>query len=193
MMNEDCMTDRHAGLSRAFDLSAWAYFLDFILVPVAAIALLFAAKVYFATAALQLVIAAVAGALVWTLAEYWIHRLVFHGNTPFEPMHDMHHRMPKDMIGLASWATFAGFAVIWAIAALAGVGFGAAFTAGFMLGYLFYCAIHVRFHHGDAASFGRYAAFMHAHHVGHHRGGKGNFGVTSPVWDLVFGSFRPSK
>src|SRR3954466_1180049 len=131
--------DRHAGLSPAFDLPPWSYFLDFILVPFAA-----AGLIYLNWSALSFAI----GVLGWTLAEYWIHRLVFHGSTRFEPMHQMHHALPKDLIGVASWGTFAGFAAIWLM-------FGASFTAGFMLGYLGYCVIHVRMHHGDRARFGR--------------------------------------
>ena len=174
--------DRHQGLPRAFDLSRLSYFLDFALVPLAAAWLLVTSPEPLArTLAL-----AIAGVLVWTLAEYWIHRLVFHGRTPFEPMHQMHHRLPKDLIGVASWGTFAGFAFIWLVC-------GAAFTAGFMLGYLVYCAIHVRMHHGDPVRFGSYVAFMHRHHAGHHRGGRGNFGVSVPVWDFVFGSYRKAS
>lgn len=41
----------------------------------------------------------------------------------------MHHRLPKDMIGLASWATFLAFAGIWLLAdVFAGLAIGAAFT-----------------------------------------------------------------
>lgn len=181
---------RHAGLSRAFDLSSWAYFMDFALVPPAVIALLFWSH-HIGSGWLALGVAALSGGGAWTLAEYWIHRLVFHGTTPFEPMHDMHHRLPKDMIGLASWSTFVGFAGVWLIAeTFAGAAIGSAFAAGFMLGYLFYCGIHVRMHHGDRGRFGWYVGMMFEHHSGHHRGGKGNFGVSSPVWDLAFGSWR---
>ncbi len=185
---------RHEGLSPAFDLAPWSYFLDLVLVPIAAIALLWLAWRGVAGVA-ALVPAIAAGAVAWSLAEYWIHRLLFHGDTSFEPMHQMHHALPKDMIGLASWATFIGFAGIWLIAeTFAGGALGSAFTAGFMLGYLFYCAIHIRFHHhGADARLSAYVAFMNAHHVAHHRGGKGNFGVSSPVWDFVFGTYRPSR
>lgn len=170
--------DRHEGLSPAFDLSRFSYFLDFALVPIAVSALVSLMPWEVASALLF-----VAGFVVWTLAEYWIHRLLFHGHTPFEPMHQMHHRLPKDMIGISSWGTFAGFAVVWLLA-------GGAFTAGFMLGYLAYCAIHVRMHHGSRERFGRYVRFMFECHAGHHRGGKGNFGVSVPVWDFVFGTYR---
>lgn len=54
--------------------------------------------------------------------------------------------------------------------------------------------IHVRFHHHDAdARLSRYVAFMNRHHAGHHRGGRGNFGVSSPIWDFVFGTYRHSR
>jgi dihydroceramide fatty acyl 2-hydroxylase len=168
---------RQAGLWRAFDLSAWGYFLDFALVPLAVIALV---ATDFSAGSLA------TGVMVWSLAEYWIHRLVFHGRTPFEPMHQMHHALPRDMIGVASWGTFAGFAIVWWL-------FGSSFCAGFMLGYLAYCVIHVRMHHGDPAKFSRYVAFMHRHHSGHHRGGKGNFGVTSAAWDFVFSTYQPQR
>jgi sterol desaturase/sphingolipid hydroxylase (fatty acid hydroxylase superfamily) len=110
-------------------------------------------------------------------------------------MHELHHRLPKDWIGAASWTTFAGFALVWSIAVY-GLDDGAlasAFLGGFMLGYLAYCAIHVRMHHGRVDRFSRYLAFMHRHHVGHHRGGRGNFGVSSPVWDVVFNSYQKGK
>lgn len=166
--------DRHAGLPRAFDLSAWSYFLDFALAPLAISGLLYldAAPTMF-----------MLGILAWTLAEYWIHRLVFHGPTRFEPMHQAHHALPKDMIGIASWGTFVGFGAVWIL-------FEASFTAGFVFGYLAYCTIHVRMHHGNRSRFSRYVNFMFEHHSGHHRGGQGNFGVSSPVWDFVFRTYR---
>jgi dihydroceramide fatty acyl 2-hydroxylase len=176
---------RREGLSPAFDLSRVAYFLDFVLVPVAAFALIGAA---WRLSVLMLAASIFAGVFEWLLIEYWMHRLVFHGRTVFEPMHQMHHALPKDMIGVASWGTFAGFALIWIVAELlSGAGIASAFTAGVMLGYLFYCAIHVRFHHhGRDAKLSRYVAFMNAHHTVHHRGARGNFGVSTHLMDLLF-------
>ncbi len=181
---------RHEQLPRAFDLNAWSYGMDFVLVPVAVAALLWhAARGH---GAATILVALMIGAGVWSLAEYWIHRLVFHGPTPLRPMHDMHHRLPKDWIGAASWTTFAGFGLVWLIASLctADGGLASAFLGGFMGGYLIYCGLHVRMHHGRVDRFGRYVTFMYQHHVGHHRGGRGNFGVSSPIWDVVFNTYR---
>ena len=134
----------------------------------------------------------VAGLVAWSFAEYWIHRAVFHGQLGFEAMHEMHHALPKDLIGVASWGTFAGFAVVWLLlAGLFGSAISSAMTAGFALGYLVYCTVHVAIHHRAAQGLGRYGAMMLALHQGHHRGGRGNFGVSSPLWDIVFGTFRP--
>lgn len=171
------MNAKHQGLLPAFDLSRASYFLDFVLVPVAVAALMVIEPIN-----IWLI---VLGIVAWSVAEYWIHRAIFHGHTLFEPMHQMHHALPKDMIGVASWGTFAGFGAIWVL-------FGASFCAGFMLGYLFYCAIHVRMHHGNRNRFGRYIRLMFEHHARHHRGGQGNYGVSSPVWDLVFRTYRRS-
>jgi dihydroceramide fatty acyl 2-hydroxylase len=168
--------------------------LDFALVPVA-IAALVALACWHQLGADAIAISIGAGILAWSLAEYWIHRMVFHGPTSFEPMHQMHHTLPKDVIGLASWATFTAFAgVLLIVATFAGGAIACAFTAGLMGGYLFYCGIHVHFHHHEhGARLSRYVAFMNAHHIAHHRGGKGNFGVSSPIWDFVFGTYRPSR
>lgn len=162
-------------LWRSFELSAGSYFLDFALVPLATCALLILDPV----SPLSLLY----GLAAWTFAEYWIHRTIFHGSAIFEPMHQMHHAIPKDLIGVASWGTFSGFAVVWLLA-------GSSFCAGFMAGYLAYCAIHIRMHHGNVRRFSRYVSFMSNHHRGHHRGGLGNFGVSSPVWDFVFQTYR---
>lgn len=173
------------GLWKAFDLSAWAYFLDFALVPIALVFLV--PNAIDSDGVLAALLWIGIGLLIWTLVEYWIYRLLFHGRTLFEPMHQEHHRLPKAMIGVASWGTFSAFAAIWLVC-------GSAFTAGLMAGYLAYCAIHVRMHHhARDARLSRYIALMHAHHVGHHRGGHGNFGVSSPLWDFVFATYRPTS
>ncbi|XUM25103.1 sterol desaturase family protein (plasmid) [Bradyrhizobium oligotrophicum S58] len=171
-------------LPRAFDLSAGGYFLDFLLVPLAIAALIWAFGCRLEALA--------AGVLAWTFAEYWIHRLIFHGPTRFAPMHEMHHRLPKDWIGAASWLTLPAFAVVFGLLALAMTRSAAASaTAGLMAGYLAYCAVHIRIHHGRRARFWPPMAFLHRLHAGHHRGGRANYGVSSPLWDIVFRSFKP--
>ncbi|EJN15679.1 sterol desaturase [Bradyrhizobium sp. YR681] len=185
------MPNPHAGLPRAFDLSRLGYFADFVLVPPAAL-LLLAGALWRGLPWPVLLAALAAGMFAWTLAEYWIHRSVFHGANRFAAMHDLHHALPKDMIGVASWGSLASFALICCgLAVVVGWDLASVLTAGLMLGYLFYCVIHVCMHHNGARGFGRYGALMLRLHRGHHRGGRGNYGVSSPLWDIVFRTYHP--
>lgn len=184
---------RHARLPRIFDLSKFGYFMDFALVPIASGALAWF-SMWRGLDAPWFAAGIGLGMVAWSLAEYWIHRAIFHGKVGLDEMHEMHHALPKDMIGVASWGTFTGFAGVWLVAqTFAGSALGSAITAGFLAGYLFYCTIHVAMHHGGARGFGLYGALMLRLHQAHHRGGKGNFGVSSPIWDFVFGTYRPTR
>src|SRR3954467_5903237 len=93
-----------------------------------------------------------AGYLVWTLTEYWLHRIVFH----FEPrnglgarlhwmLHGVHHDHPNDPLRLvmppsASIPLGAVFVVLFQV--LLPTGPAPAFGAGFLAGYLAYDMIH---------------------------------------------------
>ena len=98
------------------------------------------------------------GYAFWTLAEYWIHRVVFH----FEPergigarihwiIHGVHHDHPNDPMRLvmppsASIPLATLFVVIWQL--VFGYGGGWAVSAGFLTGYLSYDMTHYFVHHG---------------------------------------------
>lgn len=176
-----------AALPRAFDLSRASYYLDFVLVPSVSTALI---TVQLARGAGWVLAALViGGAVLWSLAEYLIHRFAFHG--ALRSLHDVHHAHPRDLVGIASWGTFAAFALAWlSIYGISETSSANGVTAGILLGYLFYIVIHDRMHHGDRSRFGRYVAFMFRLHAGHHRGGEWNFGVSSPAWDIVFRTYR---
>ena len=58
---------------------------------------------------------------------------------------------------------------------------------GWALGYTAYDQFHWRAHHRDGAS--RYETWLRARHTAHHYGQpRKNYGVTSDVWDRVFGT-----
>jgi sterol desaturase/sphingolipid hydroxylase (fatty acid hydroxylase superfamily) len=130
------------------------------------------------------------GVLVWSLAEYVIHRYVFHNAWLLRGVHDVHHTCPRDFVGAASWTSFAIFVGLWLILFLTLGTFAQATVAGMLGGYFFYIVAHHRYHHGDRRHFGRYFQLMWQLHASHHRGGETNFGVSSPLWDLAFGTYR---
>ena len=140
---------------------------------------------------------AMGGYAVWTLTEYWLHRVVFH----FEPeegigarlhwmIHGVHHDHPNDPMRLvmppsASLPLAALFAAMfWLV--LGGQWF-MPFLAGFLAGYLAYDMIHYHVHHHRPRTrVGRRLRELHMRH--HFQDDERGFGVSAPYWDHVFGT-----
>jgi dihydroceramide fatty acyl 2-hydroxylase len=136
-----------------------------------------------------------AGYLVWTLTEYWLHRVVFH----FEPekgigarlhwiMHGVHHDHPNDPMRLVmppSVSVPLGLLFFGAFWALLGADAAPALGAGFFAGYLFYDMTHYYVHHyRPKGRVGRKLRELHMrHHFQDHTRG---YGVSAPWWDVVF-------
>jgi dihydroceramide fatty acyl 2-hydroxylase len=138
-----------------------------------------------------------AGWLFWTLAEYWIHRLVFH----FEPeegmgarfhwiIHGVHHDHPNDPLRLVMppsvsvplAVAFYGLFVLALGTPMANV-----FMSGFLLGYLVYDMTHYHVHHHRPRSrAGRLLRELHMRH--HFQDDTRGFGISAPFWDYVFGT-----
>jgi sterol desaturase/sphingolipid hydroxylase (fatty acid hydroxylase superfamily) len=141
-----------------------------------------------------------AGLLIWTLLEYGLHRFVFHVQVPIRnprlrdlvnASHMSHHASPRDPekvlvhpgYGLVISAVI--YAVIFAIcrSALS----TAAMMAGIWAGFLYYEAVHYRVHFSLSPS-GLIARQRRSHFYHHFTNNKRCFGVTSPLWDYVFGT-----
>lgn len=148
------------------------------------------------TATLLLGVSAAGGALTWTFLEYVIHRWLghdgrFRGN-PFGVEHVRHHAegnyfapTPKKL----AVAALVGLA-LGIPAALLGGAVGVAWIAGLLAAYGIYEAFHRLEHvHPGLTRYGRWARAHHFHH--HFVDPRVNHGVTSPLWDLVFGTYRP--
>jgi dihydroceramide fatty acyl 2-hydroxylase len=136
-----------------------------------------------------------AGYLMWTLAEYWIHRVVFH----FEPedgwgakvhflIHGVHHEHPNDplrlvMPPLASLPLAIAFALLyrWVF----GADMWMPVTAGFIAGYVIYDELHYLLHHYVPTNpIGRRLRELHMRH--HFQDDTRGFGISAPYWDKVF-------
>lgn len=141
-------------------------------------------------------IAALAGALTWSLVEYGVHRFLGHlprlRPNPFATEHVRHH--VEGNYFAPSWkkATLALAVTVSLLAPAvrcAGLLAGAACVAGFVGFYGLYEVLHRREH--TRAGRGPYARWARRHHFTHHFiDARCNHGVTSPLWDLVFGTYR---
>ena len=146
-------------------------------------------------AALELALLALAGLALWTLSEYWLHRKIFHWD-PDHPIghrlhfiiHGVHHDHPNDRLRLVMppGASIPLAALFFGLFWLAfGLPTALPLFAGFLIGYLLYDYTHYYLHHFvPRSALGKRLREQHMrHHFQDHRYG---FGVSSPIWDIVF-------
>mgnify|MGYP003779017259 CR=1 FL=1 len=139
-------------------------------------------------------VAALLGAATWTATEYGLHRFAMHevrGKGLASVEHLKHHAdvtyfSPASKKLLSAAGTTA---VAWpAASAVAGRRWATAFTTGMIATYFGYEVAHRRIHtHPPRSAYGRWARRSHLHH--HFGAPMRNHGVTSPVWDKVFGTY----
>ncbi|WP_242451724.1 sterol desaturase family protein [Rhodanobacter sp. T12-5] len=128
------------------------------------------------------------GLLAFSFIEYFFHRWMFHTRVPlFEQGHRTHHEQP---LGYDSLPFFLPAVVLLALAGLFAlvmpVGFALMLAASITLGYIIYGLSHFIIHHVRFKQplLRRWAG---AHHV-HHYHPDSNFGLTTPLWDVLLGT-----
>jgi dihydroceramide fatty acyl 2-hydroxylase len=138
------------------------------------------------------------GYVLWTLFEYWLHRLVFH----FEPekgigarlhwmIHGVHHDHPNDPLRLVMPPAASiplAIIVVGVIFLIFGSTHAAAVAAGFLLGYIVYDEVHYALHHHNPTTrLGKRLRELHMRH--HFQDDEKGFGISAPYWDMVFRTF----
>jgi sterol desaturase/sphingolipid hydroxylase (fatty acid hydroxylase superfamily) len=140
------------------------------------------------------VAAALVGAASWTAAEYGLHRFAMHemrGRGLPSVEHLRHHAdvtyfsPTSKKIASATATTAVTFPVVLVVA---GRRWATAFTVGLITMYFGYEVAHRRTHtHPPRNRYGRWARRNHMHH--HFGAPMRNFGVTTPVWDRLWGTY----
>jgi sterol desaturase/sphingolipid hydroxylase (fatty acid hydroxylase superfamily) len=142
----------------------------------------------------------VLGLFLWTFAEYMGHRFVFHhkasselGQRIFFLFHGVHHAQPQCKTRLVmppavsiptAFMSYGLFYLIWGRLLGAPQWIAPSF-AGFIAGYLAYDMIHYGTHHFPMRQ--PYLRYLKRHHMKHHfTTPDARFGVSSPLWDIVF-------
>ena len=142
------------------------------------------------------------GIFIWTITEYLLHRFVFHlelksklGSRIHFIFHGVHHDYPSDSkrlvmppsisIPLAAMFYFLFRFLIGDVSVIP-------FFAGFLTGYLFYDMTHYAIHHFNMHS--KFWLALKNHHIKHHfQNSNKGYGVSSSLWDIIFGSTFPPK
>ena len=135
------------------------------------------------------------GIVVWTLAEYVLHRFVFHyqpssawGQRIHFLAHGIHYDYPTDATRLVMPPSVSlPLAVLFyfLFSLILPREFVPVFFAAFLLGYVCYDTLHYAIHHAPLNS--RLGHWLRQHHLRHHYvDDQHGFGVSSPLWDYVF-------
>jgi sterol desaturase/sphingolipid hydroxylase (fatty acid hydroxylase superfamily) len=137
------------------------------------------------------------GVASWSLTEYLLHRFIFHyqpssrwGQRLHFLAHGVHHDYPNDSTRLVmppSVSIPLAFLFYGLYSLLVGADALPVFYAGFLFGYVCYDTIHYATHHAPMK--GKLGHWLKHYHLRHHYldNGRG-FGVSTPLWDHVFGT-----
>jgi sterol desaturase/sphingolipid hydroxylase (fatty acid hydroxylase superfamily) len=143
-----------------------------------------------------------AGLFIWTFAEYTLHRFVFHfkPRAPWqEPLvylfHGIHHVQPQcktrlvmpPVVSIPLAALFYGLFYLITAGLLGVPQWTAPLFSGFITGYLAYDMTHYATHHLPMRS-GVLKALKRNHMLHHYKTPEQRFGVSSMIWDHVFGT-----
>jgi sterol desaturase/sphingolipid hydroxylase (fatty acid hydroxylase superfamily) len=138
----------------------------------------------------------------WFFAEYLLHRFLLHMRAPkpaflahlHRRIHWIHHQRPneREFLFIPLWGTLPLFAVAMALGWWVG-GLVTVFSAG--LGFAAVLGIYETTHLAAHVTYhprSRLGALMKRYHLLHHYKNEGYwFGVTHPVMDMVFGTWKP--
>lgn len=138
----------------------------------------------------------VVGALWWSLLEYLLHRFAFHREGRFfGSRHLKHHAQVKErLLAIAPPASAVFGAAVHALVffTLFDRTTAALLLGGFIVGYVAYEYTHYAVHyHVQRTRLGKWLRRYHMLH--HHQTPEARFGVTTPIWDMVFGTYAPIK
>lgn len=145
---------------------------------------------------IQIALLFIGGMLFWSLFEYLMHRFVFHMVAESERarkfiyvLHGNHHEFPRDKerlfmppvpsLIISSIIFFAMYTLMRTNAFV--------FFPGFMLGYLIYGTMHYAIHAWNPP-FKWMKPLWRNHHLHHYKNEEQGFGVSSTLWDHVFGT-----
>ncbi len=145
------------------------------------------------------------GLFLWTFAEYMLHRFVFHYKArpgwqerAFYLFHGIHHHQPQcktrlvmpPVLSIPLAILFYGLFYLVVGKLLSAPHWVDGLVAGFMLGYLIYDLTHYATHHFPMKR-GVFKYLRRYHMLHHYKTPEQRFGVSSPLWDAVFGTKPP--
>jgi len=182
-------------LTKAHPLVIWGMYLPLLIgLPMyAALTLQFTA--------LRIALLFMSGMFVWTFFEYLMHRFAFHyiAESPRAQkfiyiMHGNHHHYPRDKerLFMPPLPSLILAVVIFSLQYLLLGNNAFVFFPGFVLGYLLYGSMHYAIHAWNPP-FKWMKPLWRNHHLHHYKNEERGFGVSTTLWDQVFGTMFDLK
>lgn len=141
------------------------------------------------------------GFITFTWIEYITHRYVFHMGTFTRlrekvqyTVHGVHHEFPKDKSRLAMppLLSITISTVLLLLFRLMMGDFVFSFLPGMLVGYAFYLSVHYMVHvYAPPKNIFKWLWINHSVH--HYKHGEYIFGVSSPLWDYIYGTMKEKK
>ena len=138
----------------------------------------------------------IGGIFFWTFFEYLAHSFAFHwiAESPKAQkityiMHGNHHHYPRDRdrLFMPPVPSIILAVLIFSVQYFSMGAYVFSFFPGFMLGYLLYASMHYAIHAWNPP-FKWMKPLWRNHHLHHYKNEERGFGVSSTLWDLVFGT-----
>jgi sterol desaturase/sphingolipid hydroxylase (fatty acid hydroxylase superfamily) len=137
----------------------------------------------------------IAGFMSSGLLEYALHRWVLHGPPSMAKRgHAQHHAEPRALVSTPLFVIMTGALAIWGLLGLVlPAGVAALLVFGLYAGYNYFALVHHWQHHRgkDLACAAYLRRLERLHHLHHHRQVV-NFGISTTIWDRLFGTFQPT-
>jgi sterol desaturase/sphingolipid hydroxylase (fatty acid hydroxylase superfamily) len=136
------------------------------------------------------------GIVSFTWVEYLVHRYIFHmvGYTKAREklqytLHGVHHEFPKDKTRLAMPPLLSiTIATVLLLVFRVLIGdYVFSFLPGFLVGYSAYLSVHYMVHAFQPPKNFLKALWIN-HSIHHYKNGESVFGVSSPLWDYIYGT-----
>jgi sterol desaturase/sphingolipid hydroxylase (fatty acid hydroxylase superfamily) len=138
------------------------------------------------------------GFITFTWIEYIVHRYVFHMATYNKlrskiqyTIHGVHHEFPKDKSRLAMppLLSMALSTILLLLFRLVMGDFVFSFLPGMLVGYAYYLSVHYMVHvYPPPKNLFKWLWINHSVH--HYKHGEYIFGVSSPLWDYIYGTMK---
>lgn len=137
----------------------------------------------------------ISGTLFWSLFEYFMHRYLFHmvvesprAKRFVYTMHGVHHEYPRDKerLFMPPVPSLIVSCIIFSIMYGIMKWYALSFFPGFAFGYIIYGSMHYAIHAFAPPRFMK--ALWRNHHLHHYKAPDKGYGVSSVLWDIVFGT-----